>query len=143
MLFDCDYFILLYIMDFLFDNQQCILSIKDKYSYFSFKYSCIYFYALLKKDCDIFFIYKPLNRNLKTLCECHKHCDKNKNDIYIINLLNSRKIKKNLFLGKIQFDTINDCIKVYPYFKDLNYKITNVNNMLYISGKNEQVFSFI
>ena len=143
MLEDFDYYIQLYILDFLFDNKLCILSIKDKYSYFSFKKCNIYFYSLLKKECQLFFIYKPLNPKLKTLCECHKHCNKTNNNIYIINLLNSNKIRKNLFLGKISFDSTNDCIKIYPYFKELNYNITKIENKLYLSGSQEKISSFI
>ena len=77
------------------------------------------------------------------MCECHKHCNKTNNNIYIINLLNSNKVRKNLFLGKISFDSNNDCIKIYPYFKELNYNITKIENKLYLSGSQEKISSFI
>ena len=143
MLLNFDYFLLIYIFEFINKNELCILSIKDKFTYFSLKYSCTYFYSLLKKECNLFFIYNPLNSNLKTLCECHKHCNKDKNNIYIINLLNSKKIQNNSFLGKIEFDTSKDCIKICPYFKELNYKLTKIDNLLYLSGEHEKTFSFI
>ena len=103
---------------------------------------------ILNHKCRVYFIYKPINNTFPTLCECNKHYNRKKNNIYIINQLNNMKMKfyaRKTFLTEMKFYDKQDCEIALPYIKEYA-KIAYISdefNSVYLMNKYDRYMSFL
>ena len=139
------------IYSYLYDiNKKCLIDIEREERYDLSKLFLINksYYKLLNFKCRIYFIYKPLNPKLPTICECNKHYNRRKNNIYIINQLNNMKMKfyaRKTFLTEMKFYDKQDCEIALPYIKEYA-KIAYISdefNSIYLMNKYDRYMSFL
>lgn len=139
------------IFSYLYDiNKKCLIDIereqrRELSNLFLINKS---YYKILNHKCRVYFIYKPLNNKLPIICECNKHYNRKKNNIYIINQLNNMKMKyysSKTFLSEMKFYDKVDCELALPYIKEYA-KIAYISdqfNSIYLMNKYDRYMSFL
>ena len=142
--------LLRYIAEFLFgQDKKCVIEMNNntRNQYIKFLLLNKFFKSIVHKSCNVFFIYKPHDKNLPMLCECNKHCNKYENKINIINKLNYLKFSNHThnLLSELHFQNINECVISLPYIKEL-VKIAYISEdkkSIYLLNKRQRYSGFV